>query len=140
MDRITQLQDEIQQILQIMSNTITYLTSRTTFLQISPEIPVTKSRNPEKYDTPDVFEANKREMVTDLVTKAKQIEYLINSLPEPEPEEIQALRLKALEDEMTTANEEYIRAVNRAKDLHSQISEVLKTMLDQEEGDVLQPT
>jgi mediator of RNA polymerase II transcription subunit 21 len=71
-------------------------------------------------------------MVTDLVTKAKQIEYLINSLPKPEPEEtqvssysaesfpdltiqnVQALRLKALEDEMTVANEEYIRAVNRA--------------------------
>jgi hypothetical protein len=27
--------------------------------------------------------------VTDLIVKAKQIEYLINSLPEPEPEEEQ---------------------------------------------------
>jgi hypothetical protein len=34
--------------------------------------------------------ANQKELVTDLVTKAKQIEYLINSLPEPEPEETQA--------------------------------------------------
>ena len=77
-------------------------------------------------------------MVTDLVTKAKQIEYLINSLPEPEPEEIQvnscsallkillstiynvqALRLKALEDEMTIANEEYMRAVNRVSESYS---------------------
>lgn len=78
--------------------------------------------------------------------KAKQIEYLINSLPEPEVEEEQAKRLQELEDEMTIANQEYIRAVNRAsessvchashcvqvccaEDLHSQITEVLGVML-----------
>jgi len=33
--------------------------------------------------------ANQKELVTDLIIKAKQIEYLINSLPEPEPEEVQ---------------------------------------------------
>ena len=93
----------------IMSNSIAYLTSRADFLQVSPEIPITKQRNPENYDSPDVFEgihiapisnkkspplpmhflANQKEMVTDLIVKAKQIEYLINSLPEPEPEEEQ---------------------------------------------------
>ena len=90
-----------------MSNTIGYLTSRSNFLQVSEEIPITKQRNPDKFDPPDVFEgmyyhtvlpllvvfkfgtANKQELVTDLVTKAKQIEYLITSLPEPEPEEEQ---------------------------------------------------
>lgn len=89
----------------IMSNTIAYLTSRSNFVQVSPEIPVTKQRNPEKFDPADVFEgtrrrtrawkllnlseANQKELVTDLIVKAKQIEYLINSLPEPEPEEEQ---------------------------------------------------
>lgn len=34
--------------------------------------------------------ANKKELVNDLIVKAKQVEYLINSLPEPEPEEVQA--------------------------------------------------
>jgi mediator of RNA polymerase II transcription subunit 21 len=76
MDRITQLQDEIQQVclytpiaridaviltpmqlLQIMSSSVAYLTSRTNFLQVSPEVPVTKSRNPEKVDAPDVLES-----------------------------------------------------------------------------------
>ena len=33
--------------------------------------------------------ANQRELVTDLIVKAKQIEYLIQSLPEPEAEEEQ---------------------------------------------------
>lgn len=72
-----------------MSNTIAYLTTRSNFMQVSPEVPITKQRNPEKYDTPEVFEANKKELVTDLIVKAKQIDYLLNSLPEPEPEEAQ---------------------------------------------------
>lgn len=37
--------------------------------------------------------ANQKELVTDLITKAKQIEYLINSLPEPEPEEEQVVSM-----------------------------------------------
>lgn len=56
MDRITQLQDEIQQLLMIMSTSIAYLTSRSNFLQVDPEIPITKQRNPDKYDPPEVFE------------------------------------------------------------------------------------
>jgi len=35
------------------------------------------------------WSANKKKLVMDLMVKAKQIEYLINSLPEPEPEEEQ---------------------------------------------------
>ena len=79
MDRITQLQDEIQQVSQwfytlsfyycrayrqtnmlqrltIMSNSIAYLTSKANFVQVSPDVPITKQRNPEKVDPPDVFE------------------------------------------------------------------------------------
>jgi mediator of RNA polymerase II transcription subunit 21 len=39
-----------------MSNSIAYLTSRANFVQVSPAVPITKQRNPEKYDAPDVFE------------------------------------------------------------------------------------
>ncbi|KAE9399409.1 hypothetical protein BT96DRAFT_691861 [Gymnopus androsaceus JB14] len=113
----------------IMSTSIAYLTSRSNFLQVDSEIPITKQRNPEKYDTPEVFEANKKELVTDLIRKAKQVEYLINSLPEPEPEELQAQRLQELEEEMQLANAEYIQAVNRLKTLHASVSELLRSML-----------
>ncbi|KAF5360084.1 hypothetical protein D9758_007574 [Tetrapyrgos nigripes] len=152
---------EIQNLLMIMSNSIAYLTSRANFLEISPEIPVTKQRNPEKYDTPEVFEGvfvvawmrygtplvdmltslhdseNKKELVTDLVRKAKQIEYLISSLPEPESEEEQAGRLQSLEEEMQAANVQYIAAVNRAKTLHAQISDLLHTMLTEVDTDLV---
>ncbi|KAJ7500882.1 hypothetical protein B0H11DRAFT_1994787 [Mycena galericulata] len=131
MDRITQLQDEIQQLLTIMSSTIAYLTSRANFVQVSADVPITKERNPEKYDPPDVFEANKKELVNDLVVKAKQVEYLIKALPEPEPEEDQAKRLQSLDDEMTVVNDEYIQAVARSRDLHAQITDVLRLMLEE---------
>jgi len=72
-----------------MANTIAYLTTRSNFVQVSSDVPITKQRNPEKYDSSEVFEANKRELVTDLIVKAKQIDLLINSLPEPEPEQAQ---------------------------------------------------
>ncbi|KAK7051717.1 hypothetical protein R3P38DRAFT_3386509 [Favolaschia claudopus] len=135
MDRITQLQDEIQQLLTIMSATLAHLTSRANFVQLDgSEIPITKQRNPEKCDQPEAFEANKKELVTDLIVKAKQVEYLIQSLPEPEPEEGQEKRLKALDDETTLANEEYIQAVARSKDLHEQISGVLRLMLEEKAG------
>ncbi|KAK7688040.1 hypothetical protein QCA50_008410 [Cerrena zonata] len=130
MDRITQLQDEIQQLLTIMANSVAYLTSRANFMQVGPDIPVTKQRNPEKVDAPDVFEANKKEMANDLMVKAKQIEFLINSLPEPESEESQAHRLEELQRDVEQANEEYIRAVNRAKNLYGKVSEALRNMLD----------
>lgn len=41
-----------------MSRSIAYLTSRVNFAQVSDEIPVTKQRNPEKVDPPDVFEGS----------------------------------------------------------------------------------
>ena len=134
-----------------MSASINYLCTRANFRQVSENIPITKHRNPEKMDPPEVFEgtcycvqwamwmcgskfyvANKKELVTDLITKAKQIEFLIESLPVPETEEeqvwllfyyvawecswvlTQATRLQQLEDEMTIANEEYIAALDRA--------------------------
>ncbi|EKM60654.1 uncharacterized protein PHACADRAFT_246695 [Phanerochaete carnosa HHB-10118-sp] len=117
-----------------MSSSIAYLTSRANFMQVSEDVPVTKARNPEKVDSPDVFEENKKELVTDLLVKAKQVEYLINSLPEPESEEAQAMRLQDLERQMTEADDDYVRAVNRAKNLHRRISEVLRDMLDEPDG------
>jgi hypothetical protein len=48
----------VRQLLTIMSRSIAYLTSRVNFVQVSDEIPVTKQRNPEKVDPPDVFEGS----------------------------------------------------------------------------------
>ncbi|KAI9453659.1 hypothetical protein BJY52DRAFT_1287997 [Lactarius psammicola] len=67
------------------------------------------------------------------MAKAKQIEYLIQNLPTPEPEEVQAARLATLEEEMQRANQEYSAAVARTKALHAQISETLRVILSDDE-------
>ncbi|KAF8508756.1 hypothetical protein JB92DRAFT_571860 [Gautieria morchelliformis] len=134
MDRISQIQNGVEELLTIMSSSIVYLHTRTSFKQVSEEIPITRQRNAEKHDPPDVFEANQKELVTDLVRKAKEIEYLIESLPVPEPEEAQALRLEHLEKEMQIANEEYRVAMVRAKKLHAHITEILREMLSNGES------
>ncbi|KZV81778.1 hypothetical protein EXIGLDRAFT_573380, partial [Exidia glandulosa HHB12029] len=56
MDRITQLQDAIEQLLTIMSRSIEYLHTRTNFKQLSLAIPITKQRNPEKVHAKELFE------------------------------------------------------------------------------------
>lgn len=39
-----------------MSSSIVYLHTRTSFRQVSDDIPITRQRNPEKHDPPDIFE------------------------------------------------------------------------------------
>jgi len=60
--------------------------------------------------------ANRKELVTDFLRKAKQLEYLIDSLPSPPSEE--ALRteqdLAELEAEVQEANKEYLSALGEA--------------------------
>ncbi|KAJ7774411.1 hypothetical protein B0H14DRAFT_2401791 [Mycena olivaceomarginata] len=127
MDRITQLQDETQQLLTIMASSIAYLTSRTDFVQVSADIPITKQRNPDKYDSTEIFQAKSLQSI--LIVKAKQVEYLVKSLPQTELEEDQGERLLVLEAEMTVVNDEYIQAVARSKDLQVQMTDVLKLLL-----------
>ncbi|KAL0568834.1 hypothetical protein V5O48_013137 [Marasmius crinis-equi] len=112
-----------------MSSSIKYLTSRSNFLQVSPEIPITKQRNPEKYDSADILEENTKELVQDLIVKAKQVECLIDSFPEPALESEQAHRLQQLEDDMQRANLDYIQAINRAESLHLQVAQLSRLML-----------
>ncbi|KAH7103151.1 hypothetical protein BKA62DRAFT_616539 [Auriculariales sp. MPI-PUGE-AT-0066] len=115
MDRITQLQDAIDSLLTIMSRSIDYLHNHTDFRQVSDHIPISKARNPEKVHKGEVLESNRTELVTDLVRKAKQIQYLIDALPVPEPEEQQATRLAQMENELQQANAEYDVATKRAR-------------------------
>lgn len=49
------------QLLTIMSSSIAYLTSKANFMQVSPDVPITKQRNPEKVDPPEVFEGALRD-------------------------------------------------------------------------------
>ncbi|KAG8936937.1 hypothetical protein FRC03_004400 [Tulasnella sp. 419] len=128
MDRVTQLQDAMEQLFHIMGATLNYLRTKAGLVQVSSHIPVTKSRG-DKADAPDIFLENQKELVADFVRKAKEIETLINSLPEPDFVQNQAERLVKLEEEMKVANEEYRQAVERAKSLHKELQETLRLLM-----------
>ncbi|GAA5820111.1 hypothetical protein JCM10212_000446 [Sporobolomyces blumeae] len=83
MDRLTQTQNSIDDLVRIMSSTLSYLSRKSTFKPLNPNFPATQSI--PNADPPDVFQANQKELVVDFVRKAKQLEYLIDALPSPPP-------------------------------------------------------
>ncbi|KAG8944794.1 hypothetical protein FRC04_001532 [Tulasnella sp. 424] len=128
MDRVTQLQDALEQLFLIMRNSLLYLTEKTPLNQVSSKVPLWKSRK-DKADPPETFIENQKELVRDLMEKAKRIEVLIDSLPPPDLSEDQNERLLKLDTDMRAANEEYRQALERAKSLHKEVSETLRFLL-----------
>jgi mediator of RNA polymerase II transcription subunit 21 len=56
MDKLTQLQDCIEQLLLIMKLSVVQLVQRSDFKQISSDVPVTRTRPKDKVDSPIKFE------------------------------------------------------------------------------------
>ncbi|KAH9464051.1 hypothetical protein MJO28_002328 [Puccinia striiformis f. sp. tritici] len=83
MDRITQLQDGIDNLVTIMYSTLSFLSRKADFKQVNPDIPITQAIPcPEGTQLPrETFTQNCEELVQDFLRKAKQIEYLISILP-----------------------------------------------------------
>ncbi|KNZ55313.1 uncharacterized protein VP01_2715g1 [Puccinia sorghi] len=83
MDRITQLQDGIDNLVTIMYSTLSFLSRKADFKQVNPDIPITQAIPcPEGTQPPrETFDQNCEELVQDFLRKAKQIEYLISILP-----------------------------------------------------------
>ncbi|GAA5951375.1 hypothetical protein JCM3765_002461 [Sporobolomyces pararoseus] len=130
MDRLTQTQNSIDELVKIMYSSISYLSRQSNFKQLNENYPVTQTI--PHADPEDVFEANRKELVTDFLRKAKQLEYLIDSLPSPPSEE--ALRteqdLADLEAEVQEANKDYLDALTEAESLQTQLSNSLKAVLE----------
>ncbi|MBW0571307.1 hypothetical protein O181_111022 [Austropuccinia psidii MF-1] len=83
MDRITQLQDGIDNLVTIMYSTISFLSRKADFKQVNPDISITQSipDHSNAQNTHQTFAQNSQELVQDFIKKAKQIEYLISILP-----------------------------------------------------------
>ncbi|GAA5913312.1 Srb7p [Sporobolomyces salmoneus] len=130
MDRLTQTQNSIDELIKIMYSSISYLSRQSNFKQLNENYPVTQTI--PHADSDDVFEANRKELVSDFLRKAKQLEYLIDSLPSPPSE--QELRtehdLADLEAEAQEANKEYLTALDEAESLQTQLNDSLKAILE----------
>ncbi|GAA5944221.1 Srb7p [Sporobolomyces koalae] len=130
MDRLTQTQNSIDELVRIMSSSLSYLSRKSNFKQVNENFPITQSI--PNADPDDVFEANRKELVTDLLRKAKQLEFLIDSLPSPPPEEDvrTGQDLAHLESELQAANQDYLETLTEADRLHARLSESLKALLE----------
>ena len=59
-EKPTELQDSIEQLLLIVKTAIVQLVQRSDFKQVSPDVPITKSRPKDKVDDPQKFEGRVR--------------------------------------------------------------------------------
>ncbi|GBC37669.1 uncharacterized protein OCT59_005673 [Rhizophagus irregularis] len=111
MDRLTQLQDAIDEMARMFANSVEFLNR----VQVGQDQIKLKE--------------NQQEIVQDVVKKAKQIEILIDNLPGlRNTEQEQFDMIKELNKEMQEANLEYIKAVEDAESLRKQIVETIEIL------------
>ncbi|TKA53426.1 hypothetical protein B0A53_04412 [Rhodotorula sp. CCFEE 5036] len=134
MDRLTQTQNSIDDLVRIMYSSLSYLSRKASFKQINPNFPVTQSI--PGADSQETYQENRKELVGDFLRKAKQLEYLISVLPSSPPPPPPASADPAapppqngtgtgdgdeadfarLEQELQSANDEYLDALQQAGD------------------------
>jgi len=133
MDRLTLLQDGIDGLITIMFSVISYLNRKSTFVQMNDDKPI-RQMNPQAAD-PATFEFNRKELATDLIRKARQIEYLISVLPATSPIDVDesSATLTELEVQLQATNRAYSEAVHRAERLQVELNTIIKALLQQQQ-------
>ncbi|ORY29796.1 hypothetical protein BCR39DRAFT_531066 [Naematelia encephala] len=127
MDRITQLQDAILDLLTITSTSIEYITHRARFEQVSTSIPETIEA--PHAPTRETYNEAIETFVRDLVRRAKDVELLIAALPNKDDNTSRAERLNELQNEMVDANAEYREALSQAESLLAELQVALAAAL-----------
>ncbi|KAK4509494.1 uncharacterized protein ATC70_007846 [Mucor velutinosus] len=131
MDRLTQLQDAIDAMARMFTNSIYYVHEKSGMAELNKGIPVAQPKI--QADKPEVFQDNMKELASDLVKKAKEIDALIEVLPGvQQTEEEQINLLKSLEEENRIANEEYEAAVKEMELVKQQINQSLRAIADEQ--------
>ncbi|KAG0163713.1 hypothetical protein DFQ28_011350 [Apophysomyces sp. BC1034] len=106
MDRVTQLQDSIDAMARMFTNSIHYVHEKSAMAELNKDMPVAQQKM--QAEPPEVFRPNMQELVTDLVKKAKEIDALIEVLPGiKHTEDDQIKTLQDLEEENKSAHEDY---------------------------------
>lgn len=121
MDRVTQLEDAFDTLLKVMASSIAYLSRKAPHMQINPRVPLTVLGNTEALADAELA-SNRHELVTDLVTQAKDVQWRISLLPDAadEPQDVrycayQDARIAELDAELRQANSEYRESVAEAR-------------------------
>lgn len=128
-DRVTQLQDSIDQQCQMLFSSLHYLHKKAGMVQVAQEIPITQQNT--NADNLDEFTARTREIADDICRQAKKIDTLVDSLPGASVSERDQERgFERLKKEDAEATKELEAANQRARELLGDISEMLRNIAD----------
>ncbi|KAI7848409.1 subunit 21 of mediator complex-domain-containing protein [Circinella umbellata] len=96
MDRLTQLQDAIDAMARMLTNSLFYVHEKSAMAELNNQISIAQPKI--QADPPEEFNQNMHELATDLVKKAKEIDALIEVLPgikNSEEEQVRIIILSA---------------------------------------------
>ncbi|RKU45774.1 RNA polymerase II mediator complex subunit [Coniochaeta pulveracea] len=130
-DRLTQLQDAVDQLAQQFVATFYYVERHHDLEVLGPkdkiqDIP--KQQEPEVEPLPqDEFKAGQLELARDLIIKEQQIEYLISILPGLEnSERDQEQSIKELEEELKVAEAQRLDAIKEKDEELAKLDQVIR--------------
>ncbi|KAK9460595.1 mediator complex, subunit Med21 [Lipomyces oligophaga] len=104
-DRLTQLQDAVDQLAVQFYSALHYLSSHHDFVPLGDDQKVSDAQ--WTADDPAVFEATKNELARDIMIRTRQIDLLIDSLPGAGVSETDQLaRVERLKEELIEADQE----------------------------------
>ncbi|KAK9450545.1 mediator complex, subunit Med21 [Limtongia smithiae] len=124
-DRLTQLQNSVDQLAVQFYSALHYLDTHHDFvpLQDEPKVVDAQVATP---DDPAVFKAAQAELARDILLKARQIDLLIASLPGADvSEENQLARVRQLEQDLEDAETERQNWLARRKELLAKCDSVI---------------
>ncbi|KAI4118951.1 MAG: hypothetical protein LQ345_001088 [Seirophora villosa] len=135
-DRLTQLQDCLDQLALQFYASLRYISTHHPSLPLHPNpeanphfpaaFPATDTAPNQRPDTPTTFGAAQRELAEDLVAKVKEIEELEESLPGLEKsEEAQRSRIRELDEELRGADEERKEALGEREKAIERLDEAI---------------
>ncbi|KAI9299182.1 hypothetical protein K502DRAFT_345335 [Neoconidiobolus thromboides FSU 785] len=131
MDRISQLQDGVDQLLYMLITSIDYLSSTAPFMSTNEDVPITQN-NPN-FISQEELENSKRELAKSIVRRIKDNDELIMSLPQSKTSSVQKSELVDLKKQNGVDFEDLMTYVH---DLEK-VSDDITAALDDIESDLL---
>ncbi|KAF8242135.1 hypothetical protein K440DRAFT_619179 [Wilcoxina mikolae CBS 423.85] len=123
-DRLTQLQDSVDQIATQFFSALRYIGTHHDAVPVGTEQKVVDEN--AAVDDPATFEAAMSELARDLIVKSTQIEVLIMGLPGVGvSEEEQQGRLRSLQQQLKEAEEERVKAVEEKERARERLESVV---------------
>ncbi|KAI0387499.1 mediator of RNA polymerase II transcription subunit 21 [Hypomontagnella monticulosa] len=133
-DRLTQLQDAVDQLAQQFVACIYYLNRHHNLETLGPNDQIRDvKQEPDQQEVDphpdDVFKSAQVELAQDLITKEQQIELLISILPGLDnSEQDQERNIKELEEELKAAEAQRQEAIKEKEDTMAKLDAVIRSI------------